>query len=132
MMTIENLVETNFGIVRPTATLGEFVKIVEKSKRNVFPVVDDDNAFLGVIFINDIREIVFKTELYETTFMNNLMFMPDVVIEINATMEEVAQKFSSSAHFNIPVLNNGKYVGFVSRANVFSAYRKLVKEFSQD
>lgn len=132
MMTIENLVETNFSIVRPTATLGDFVKIVEKSKRNVFPVVDEDNTFLGVIFINDIREIVFKTELYATTFMNNLMFMPDVVIEDYATMEQVAQKFSSSAHFNIPVLNNGKYVGFVSRANVFSAYRKLVKEFSED
>jgi CIC family chloride channel protein len=132
MMTIEKLVETNFSIVKPDATLGEFVKIVAQSKRNVFPVVDDDNTFLGLIFINAIREIIFEKELYDTTIINTLMYMPEVYIESTATMEDVAQKFSISANYNIPVLDNGKYVGFVSRANVFSAYRKLVKEFSQE
>ena len=132
MMTIENLVETNFSKVSPDATLGDFVKIVAKSKRNVFPVVDNDNIFLGVIFISEIRDIIFKTELYDTTYMSTLMYMPEVYVESNATMEDVAQKFSLSANYNIPVLSNGKYLGFVSRANVFSAYRKLVKEFSQE
>lgn len=132
MMTIEKLIETNFSLVKPDATLGDFVKIVTKSKRNVFPVVDDDSIFLGVVFINEIREIIFKPELYDTTLMSSLMFMPDVYVDRNATMDDVAQKFSRSAHYNIPVLDNGKYVGFVSRANVFSAYRKLVKEFSQE
>jgi chloride channel protein, CIC family len=132
MMTIGKLVEKDFSIVKPEATLGDFVKIVAKSKRNVFPVVDDDNTFLGVIFINEIREIVFKTELYDTTYISDFMYMPEVYIDRNATMEDVAQKFSHSPEYNIPVLNNGKYVGFVSRANVFSAYRKLVKEFSQE
>jgi CIC family chloride channel protein len=132
MMTIENLIETNFSIVKPEATLGEFVKIVAQSKRNVFPVVDEDNTFLGLIFINAIREIIFEKELYDTTIISTLMYMPEVYIESTATMDDVAQKFSVSANYNIPVLNNGKYVGFVSRANVFSAYRKLVKEFSQE
>lgn len=132
MMTIENLIETNFSIVSPEASLGDFVKIVAKSKRNVFPVVDADGIFLGVLFINDIREIIFKTELYDTTFMSSLMYMPEAYVESNATMEDVASKFSSTANYNIPVLAKGKYVGFVSRANVFSAYRKLVKEFSQE
>lgn len=132
MMTIENLVETNFSIVRPDATLGDFVKIVAKSKRNVFPVVDSENTFLGLIFINEIREIIFERDLYDTTYMNTLMYMPEAYVESSATMEEVAQKFSASANYNIPVLDHGKYVGFVSRANVFSAYRKLVKEFSQE
>ncbi len=132
MMTIENLVETNFSKVSPEATLGDFVQIVAKSKRNVFPVVDNDNIFLGVIFISEIRDIIFKTELYDTTYMSTLMYMPEVYVESNATMEDVAQKFSLSANYNIPVLSNGKYLGFVSRANVFSAYRKLVKEFSQE
>lgn len=132
MMTIENLVETDFSKVKPEATLGDFVKIVAKSKRNVFPVVDDDSIFQGVIFINDIREIIFDKELYDTTYMSTLMYMPEAYVESTATMEEVAQKFSSSANYNIPVLDHGKYIGFVSRANVFSAYRKLVKEFSQE
>jgi chloride channel protein, CIC family len=132
MMTIENLIEKDFSIVSPDATFGDFVKIVAKSKYNVFPFVDLDNTFMGVVFINDVREIIFKTELYDNTIMTSLMFMPDVYVNSNASMEEVAQKFSQSAHYNIPVHENGKYIGFISRANVFSAYRKLVKEFSQD
>lgn len=131
-LTIRRLIETNFNPIGPDASLGELVKVVSESERNVFPVIDADRTFLGVVFMNDIRNILFKPELYETTFVNQLMFMPDTFVEINETMEDVAQKFHSTAHYNLPVLEGGKYIGFVSRANVFSAYRKLVKEFSQD
>jgi CIC family chloride channel protein len=131
-LTIEKLIETNFSTVNPEDTLGEFVKVVSKSQRNVFPVIDKNNIFLGVVFINDVREIIFKPELYDITFVSNLMFMPDAYVEKHATMEDVATKFQETAHYNLPVLDEGKYVGFVSRANVFSAYRKMVKEFSQE
>lgn len=131
-LSIESLIERNFIPTGPDATLGEFVKLVAKSQRNVFPVIDDDNTFLGVIFINDIRHIIFEQDQYDTVFIRNLMFMPDTLIQQNATMEDVAQKFAETSHYNLPVLNNGKYIGFVSRANVFSAYRKLVKDFSND
>ncbi len=131
-MKINKLVEHNFLTVKPDATLGELVKIIAKSERNVFPVVDEENNFMGVVFINDIRNIIFETELYNSTFVRNLMFMPDTIINLDATMEDVAKKFNETSHYNLPVLNNGKYIGFVSRANVFSAYRDLVKEFSQD
>jgi CIC family chloride channel protein len=131
-LSIEKLIETNFNTVRPEATLGDFVKIVSKSQRNVFPVVDEENLFLGVVFINDIREIIFKPELYDSTYISTLMFMPDAYVDRNATMEDVATKFQETAHYNLPVLDHGKYVGFVSRANVFSAYRKMVKEFSKE
>ncbi len=131
-MKISKLVEHNFLTVKPDDTLGELVKVIAKSERNVFPVVDEDNNFLGVVFINDIRNIVFNHELYDTTYVRNLMFMPDTIISLDETMEDVARKFSETSHYNLPVLNNGKYIGFVSRANVFSSYRSLVKEFSQD
>ncbi|HNX43090.1 MAG TPA: chloride channel protein [Bacteroidales bacterium] len=131
-MTIENLIETNFLKVSPEATLGELVKIVSQSQRNIFPVVDGDNNFMGVIFINDIRHIIFNHDLYDNVYVSNLMFMPDTFVNLDATMEDLAQKFHDTAHYNIPVLDKGKYVGFVSRANVFSAYRKLVKEFSEE
>ncbi len=131
-MKINKLVEHNFLTVNPDATLGELVKIIAKSERNVFPVVDEENNFLGVVFINDIRDIIFNTELYDTTYVRNIMFMPDTIINLDATMEDIARKFNETLHYNLPVLNNGKYIGFVSRANVFSEYRNLVKEFSQD
>lgn len=131
-LRINKLVEHNFLTIKPDATLGELVKVIAKSERNVFPVIDDENNFLGVVFINEIRNIMFNTELYANTYVRNLMFMPDTIISLDATMEDVALKFSETSHYNLPVLNNGKYVGFVSRANVFSSYRNLVKEFSQE
>lgn len=131
-MSIHRLIENNFLTVGPDATLGELVKVIARSSRNVFPVVDNDNNFLGVVFINDIRHIMFNHDLYENTFVRNLMYMPEPLISLNESMEDVAGKFGECAHYNLPVLNDGKYIGFVSRANVFSAYRSLVKEYSQD
>ena len=131
-LSIRNLIETNFKTIGPEACLGDLIKVISESNRNVFPVIDADRTFLGVVFLNDIRHILFKPELYDTTFVNQLMFMPDTLVEIHETMEDVAQKFQTTAHYNLPVLDGMKYIGFVSRANVFSAYRKLVKDFSQD
>lgn len=131
-LSIEKLIEKNFLTTGPDVTLGEFVKVVAQSQRNVFPVTDTENNFLGVVFINDIRHIIFEHSQYESVYIRNLMYMPDTLVEQNATMEDVAQKFAETSHYNLPVLNNGKYIGFVSRANVFSAYRKLVKDFSND
>jgi len=131
-LSIRRLIETNFNPIGPEASLGDLVKVVSESQRNVFPVIDADRTFLGEVSMNDIRNILFKPELYETTFVSQLMFMPDTCVEIDETMEDVAQKFHATAHYNLPVLEGGKYIGFVSRANVFSAYRKMVKEFSQD
>jgi CIC family chloride channel protein len=131
-LSIKSLIEKNFLTTSPDVTLGEFVKVVAKSPRNVFPVIDNENNFLGVIFINDIRHIIFEQDQYDKVFIRNLMYMPDTLLSQDATMEDVAQKFAETSHYNLPVLNNGKYVGFVSRANVFSAYRKMVKDFSND
>lgn len=131
-MSIQRLIENNFLTIGPDNTLGELVKVITQSSRNVFPVTDEQNNFLGVVFINDIRHIMFNHELYDSTYVRNLMYMPEPLVSIDESMEDVAQKFSECAHYNLPVLNKGKYIGFVSRANVFSAYRSLIKEYSTD
>lgn len=131
-LSIERLIEDNFLTVGPNDTLGDLVKVIARSERNVFPVVDEENNFLGVVFINEIRDIIFDHTLYDKTFVRNLMFMPQNIVHHHDSMESVARVFSESKDYNLPVLENGKYRGFVSRANVFSAYRKLVKEYSQE
>ncbi|MDD4645128.1 MAG: chloride channel protein [Bacteroidales bacterium] len=131
-LSITNLIEKNFKTISPESSLGDLVKLVKESKRNIFPVMRADRTFLGVVSINDIRNILFNPDVYETTFVHQLMFMPDTCVEIDDTMEDVAQKFQTSSDYNLPVLEKGKYIGFVSKANVFSEYRKIVKEFSQD
>lgn len=132
ILKVTKLIETNFLTIGVDATLGDLVKVIAKSKRNIIPVTDDDNILLGIIFINDIRNIMFNRDLYDKVTVDELMFMPSPTVSPNESMEDVAKKFQQTSHYNLPVIENGKYVGFVSRANVFSAYRELLKKFSDD
>lgn len=132
MMKADKLIETNFLKIKPEATLGDLVKLIAKSSRNIFPVVDEEENFIGIVFMDHIREIIFRPELYEITSVSNLLFKPEVTIDIDESMEEIARKFQNTDKYNVAVLNNGKYVGFISRAKVFSVYRKLLKDFSYD
>lgn len=132
ILKVTNLIETNFLTICADATLGDLVKVIAKSKRNIIPVIDDDNILLGIIFINDIRNIMFDRDLYDKVTVSELMFMPSPIVSPNESMEDVAKKFQQTSHYNLPVIENDKYVGFVSRANVFSAYRELLKKFSDD
>ncbi len=132
MMNVKSLIETNFKTIHKDATLGDLVKVISQSERNIIPVVDDDNTFYGLVFVNDIRNIIFKPELYDKVFVEELMFMPDPIVSPDENMESVAQKFQNSRNYNLPVVDNGKYIGFVSRARVFSTYRKLLEEISDE
>ncbi|NOU46514.1 MAG: chloride channel protein [Bacteroidales bacterium] len=130
-MKVGRLIETNFHIIHPGTTLGELVKVIAISKRNIFPVVDANNEFLGHILLDDIRNIMFDNDLYNTP-IENIMVMPTFTIAPNESMEEVARKFQESGKYNIVVVQDGKYIGYISRANVFSTYRKKLSEVSDD
>lgn len=130
LMKIEKLIETNFHTIQPDQTLGELVKVISVSSRNIFPVVDANKRFLGIVLLNDIRNIVFKPELYDTVTVHELMFLPSPVVDPDESMEDIAVKFEATENYNLPVVKNGIYLGFVSRANVFSEYRKMIKNFS--
>lgn len=132
ILKVSKLIETDFLTICEEATLGDLVKVIAKSTRNIVPVVDNENTLLGIVFINDIREIMFNREMYDSVFVNELMYMPTPLVSPDESMEDVAKKFKMSNNYNLPVVDNGKYLGFVSRANVFSAYRNLLKKFSED
>jgi len=132
MMTVDKLIERDFKTVAPDDKLGDLVKVIAESKRNIYPVIDEEGLFCGIIILDDIRNIMFKPELYDKKEVNSLMFMPGTVVSPDESMEEVAKKFQQTRNYNLPVIRDGKYVGFISRANVFSEYRKLLKDFSED
>ncbi len=132
MMKVSDLIETNFKTVRSDQTLRDLVKVITSSSRNIFPVVDDKNNLKGIVKLDDIRHIMFNQEMYDTTKISDLMITPEWTINTTDQMEEVARKFSESGRYNFPVLQNGKYKGFVSRARVFSSYREMLKHFSDD
>lgn len=132
LMSIEKLIERNFIPVQKSQTLGELVRVISVSKRNIFPVVDNENNFEGVVVMDQIREIMFNRDRYEDTTVEDLMIIPPVQVCLDDKMGEVATKFHESGNYNLPVIEEGKYIGFVSRAHVFSTYRRMLKHFSED
>jgi CIC family chloride channel protein len=131
-MSPAQLIETNFSTVLPSATLGELVRIVARSSRNIFPVVEADGTFRGLVSLDHIRQIMFDQSLYDITLVSNLMILPDNTIDPNESMDSVIHLFQKSSLFNLPVVENGQYLGFISRATVFSQYRELLKKMSDD
>ena len=131
-MSPRQLIETNFATVDPGATLGQLVKIVATASRNIFPVVDQNGSFYGIVMLDQIRQIMFDQSIYDVTFVKGLMFMPDYSIHPDDSMDTVIQLFQQSDRYNLPVLENGKYLGFISRAKVFSQYREMLRKFSED
>ncbi len=132
LMDLKEEIERNFRQVEPYDTLGNLVKEVTKSNRNLFPVVDRDGLFLGVVTLDDIREIMFDRAKYETTLVHELMHMAPEHIETTDGMQKVMEKFESSGAWNLPVIQKGQYVGFVSKSRLYSEYRKRLKDFYQE
>lgn len=130
MLEVKKLIETDFEVLSPSATLRDLTEAISRNHRNLFPVVDEDGILKGMIKMDDVRSMIFHHDLYDTVKISELMYMPDYYIDPNDSMEIVANKFESSAIYNLAVIENGRYIGFISRAQVFSKYRKQIKDVS--
>ena len=131
MMVINQLIENNFSPIHPDCLFRDLLPLVSSSKRNIFPVVDKEGFFCGHVLFDDVRAILFDASYYDQS-IQNFAVLPDYVIHPEEPMEEIVHKFQKSGKYNIPVIQGGKYLGYISRANVFSAYRKMMSEISED
>ncbi|MBR9830572.1 CBS domain-containing protein [Cryomorphaceae bacterium S-15] len=131
LMKLHSEVEMDFKTVLPEMTLGELVKVVAKSHRNIFPVLDEDGMLVGIVLLDDIRKIMFDPSLYDSITVADVMSdFPDCVSSMD-TMDSVMSKFQKTGAWNLPVIDNKKYVGFVSKSKLFNAYRKILMDFSE-
>ncbi|PSG90042.1 chloride channel protein [Aurantibacter aestuarii] len=133
LMSLGSIIETNFVTLHPEMTLGEMLhKGVSKSTRNIFPVVNTNEEFAGVILLDDVRSIMFDRSLYDTTLVKHLMHNPPDIINFDAdNMKVVMEKFQNSSAWNLPVIKNGKYAGFVSKSKLLTAYRRQLINFTK-
>lgn len=133
LMDLDTVIETNFKVVHPEMTLGEMLHdSVAKSTRNIFPVVDSNKLFLGIILLDDIREFMFDTKLYTTTKVETFTHRaPDHIHYGKDNMQTVMQKFQDSGAWNLPVVKEGKYMGFVSKSKLLTAYRRELIKFTK-
>jgi chloride channel protein, CIC family len=132
MLDLHSLVETEFVEVKEDYSLRDFVKIVPQSKRNIFPVIGENKQLTGVVIMENIRSIIFNTELYDTTFVSDFMIAPPAFINIDENMESVMKKFTKTKAWNLPVIENGEYRGFLSKSKIFNEYRDMLLNVSDD
>lgn len=128
-----SVIETDFKTVQPEMNLGEMVKVISESNRNLFPVINSSGEFLGVVLLDDIRNIMFRPELYRRMYVSRFMSMPPAKIRINEPMDGVMKKFDDTGAWNLPVIDeDNHYVGFVSKSKIFNSYRRVLRHYSED
>ena len=131
-MQVVKLIENDFEVLHPNSSLRDLTEAISRAHRDLFPIVDENGQLKGMLKMDDVRQLIFKQELYDKVHLSHIMYMPEHFISPTDSMEEVAEKFESSGRFNIAVIDDGKYLGFISRARVFSSYRKNVRHLSHD
>jgi CIC family chloride channel protein len=132
LLNVQSVIEKDLTPVHPDASLGELVKIISRSKRNVFPVVDDDNKLYGIVLLDNVRDVIFNQELYHTTMVREVMITPPATVSLQEPMSSVMQKFEETGAWNLPVTDGELYMGFISKARIFNSYRKLLVQFSDE
>ncbi len=129
LLKIDSVIERDFKTVRPDMNLKEVVDIIATSNRNLFPVIDAEGMLVGVVLLDDIRNIMFRPDLYKKMHVTRFMSMPPARIEINQPMEEVMRIFDKTNAWNLAVVENGKYIGFVSKSKIFNSYRRVLRHY---
>lgn len=132
LMKMDKVIERDFKAVKPDMNLKEVVDVISVSKRNLYPVVDDEGYLKGVVLLDDIRNIMFRTDLYKKMHVSRFMTTTPAVIDVNEPMDKVMNTFDKTNAWNLPVTDKGKYVGFVSKSKIFNSYRQVLKHFLDD
>lgn len=133
LLKTSDLIETDFSTIGFNSTLGDLVKVIATSKRNIFPVVDHYNQFQGIVFLDDVRKIMFDQSQYESVQIPAIMKNAPAMVYYDEKMESVMDKFEVTQAWNLPVVDrNNKYLGFVSKSKIFSSYREQLQQVSHD
>jgi CIC family chloride channel protein len=122
-LDLTTLIETNFSKVRPDDTVQTMVDVISTSSRNTFPVVNDENELVGIVHMDSIRNIIFNPEKYGKTTVRDLMTKPAAIIKLNENLHTVLKKFDDTNQWNLPVVEDKKYLGFLSKSSILTKYR---------
>ncbi len=132
LLKMHSVIETDFLTVAPEMNLKQMVDTISKSNRNLFPVLDDKQRLLGVVLLDEIRNIMFRPDLYKRMYVSRFMSMPPAKLQLGDSMDHVMKTFDDTGAWNLPVVDGEKYVGFVSKSKIFNSYRRVLRHYSED
>jgi chloride channel protein, CIC family len=122
-LDLAELIETNFSTIHKNENLKTLIKVISTSSRNTYPVIDDKRELVGLVQLDNIRGLIFSSERPEEMPVEKLMTPPAAVIKVNENLHDVLRKFDETNLWNLPVVHNGQYLGFVSKSSVLTKYR---------
>ena len=133
LLKMDNVLETDFITVFPEMTLGQLVKVISASKRNIFPVIDNDGHLKGILLLDEVRNIMFQPRLYNRFTVGQLMTSPAAILRFDQPMDKVMETFEDTGAWNLPVVDaERRYLGFVSKSKIFNSYRHVLVHFSEE
>ncbi len=133
LLKMDSVLETDFVTIFPEMTLGELVKVISESRRNIFPVIDHDGRLKGILLLDEVRNIMFQPRLYKRFTVGQLITSPPAVLQFDLPMDKVMETFEDTGAWNLPVVDADKhYLGFVSKSKIFNSYRNVLVHFSEE
>ena len=132
LLKMNSVIETDFLCVAPEMNLKQMVDTIAQSSRNLFPVVDCNQRLIGVVQLDDIRNIMFRPDLYKRMHVSRFMSVPPAKVNLGDSMDKVMKTFDDTGAWNLPVVDGEKYVGFVSKSKIFNSYRRVLRHYSED
>ena len=133
LLKMDSVLETDFTAIFPEMTLGELVKVISESHRNIFPVIDHEGHLKGILLLDEVRNIMFQPRLYKRFTVGQLMTSPMAVLRFDYPMEKVMEIFEDTGAWNLPVVDKDRrYLGFVSKSKIFNSYRHVLVHFSEE
>ncbi len=133
LLKMDSVLETDFIAIFPDMTLGELVKVISESHRNIFPVIDHEGHLKGILLLDEVRNIMFQPRLYKRFTVGQLMTSPAAILRFDLPMEKVMEIFEDTGAWNLPVVDGDRrYLGFVSKSKIFNSYRHVLVHFSEE
>ena len=133
LLKMDSVLETDFITITPEMTLGELVKVISESNRNIFPVIDNDGHLRGILLLDEVRNIMFQPRLYKRFTVGQLMTSPLAILRFDMPMDKVMETFEDTGAWNLPVVDTDRrYLGFVSKSKIFNSYRHVLVHFSEE
>ncbi len=133
LMSLDSVIDHDYTTVDLDMPLGKLVSVISRSHTSFIPVVNTAGILLGIIDINKIRHVMFRTELYHRFTVQQILIPPKATLGIKDSMEEVMEKFDKTNANYLPVVDvDGELTGFIERTRLYSMYRKTVADFSAE
>jgi CIC family chloride channel protein len=124
-LSLNELIETDYTKVSENMVFRDFIDIIKGSKQNYFPVIEDKtDVYKGVIQLSSIRKYVLEPGMYDMVFLNQIMDADVVTASLEDDLQDVLDAMDLNNMDNIPVVENDRFVGMITKTRVLDLYRR--------